>query len=125
MQPGNADILKYLNLIRERAGVPQYGAGTNALPVPASQTAMQTAIRKERQVELAFEGVRYFDTRRWKIAETTDAGPVYGMDMSKNGNDFYNKTLIETRVFKSRDFLYPIPNAEVLKNNNMVQNLGW
>jgi hypothetical protein len=124
-QPGNPDILKYLNLIRERAGIPQYGAGTNPLPIPAGQKEMQTAIRKERQVELAFENVRYFDTRRWKIAETTDAGPFYGMDMSKNGNDFYNKTLIETRVFQQRDYLYPIPNSEVLKNSNMVQNLGW
>ncbi|WP_316847477.1 RagB/SusD family nutrient uptake outer membrane protein [Pedobacter psychrodurus] len=125
-QPGNVAILTYLNLIRERAGVPQYGAGANALPVPASQLEMQTAIRKERQIELAFENVRYFDTRRWKIAETTDAGAVYGLDMTKSGTEFYNKTLIETRVFnKVRDYLYPIPNAEVLKNNNMVQNLGW
>jgi hypothetical protein len=125
-QPGNPDIVKYLNLIRERAGIPQYGSGTKSLPIPGSQLEMQTAIRKERQVELAFENVRYFDTRRWKIAETTDAGGVYGMDMTKDGNDFYNSTLIETRVFnKTRDYLYPIPNSEVLKNNNMVQNLGW
>jgi hypothetical protein len=123
-QPGNADIVKYVNLIRERAGIPQYGTG--ALAVPATQAEMRAAIRRERQVELAFENVRYFDTRRWKIAETTDAGPVYGMDMSKNGNDFYKSTLIETRVFnKTRDYLYPIPNSEILKNNNMVQNLGW
>jgi hypothetical protein len=125
-QPGNADIAKYLNLIRERAGVPQYGAGANPLPLPGSQAEMRTAIRRERQVELAFENVRYFDTRRWKIAETTDAGGFYGMDMSKNGAEFYNRTLLETRVFnKTRDYLYPIPNAEILKNNNMVQNLGW
>jgi hypothetical protein len=122
-QPGNADILKYLNLIRERAGVPQYGSAT--LPAPSDQDAMREAIRKERRVELAFENVRYFDTRRWKIAETTDGGNFYGMDMTKSDNSFYNKTLLETRVFKKRDYLFPIPNAEVLKNNNMVQNPGW
>ncbi|GAA3957205.1 RagB/SusD family nutrient uptake outer membrane protein [Mucilaginibacter dorajii] len=122
--PGNADIVTYLNLIRKRADVPQYGAG--GIPIPAGQVAMRAAIRNERRVELAFENVRYFDTRRWKIAETTDAGPFYGMDMTKSDNTFYNKTLLETRVFrKQRDYLFPVPNDEVLKNNNMVQNPGW
>lgn len=124
--PGASDILKYLNLIRNRAGVPQYGTGTGALPVPADKDAMRLAIQKERRVELAFENVRFFDTRRWKIAEKTDGGPFYGMDMTKNDNSFYTKTLLETRVFrKERDYLFPIPYNEVLRDNNIVQNPGW
>jgi hypothetical protein len=122
-QSGNADILRYVNLIRARAGVPQYGSA--GLPAPTGQVAVREAIHKERRVELAFENVRYFDTRRWKIAENTDNGAFYGMDMTKSDNSFYNKTLLETRVFKKRDYLFPIPNDEVLKNNNMVQNPGW
>lgn len=122
--PGNADIVKYLNLIRERAGVPQYGAG--GLSIPADQDAMRTAIRKERRVELAFENVRYFDTRRWLIAETTDNGAFKGMDMSKSDNSFYNQVVTETRVFrKERDYLFPIPYSEILKVQNLVQNPGW
>ncbi|HXO78056.1 MAG TPA: RagB/SusD family nutrient uptake outer membrane protein, partial [Puia sp.] len=120
--PTNPDILIYLNRIRKRAGIAQYGAG---VPVPASQADMRTAIRKERRVELAFENVRYFDTRRWKIASQTDAGPFYGMNMYVNGSDFYKKTLVETRVFQQRDYFFPIPNNEVLKDNLMVQNPGW
>jgi len=123
--PTDPDILKYLNLIRERAGVPQYGAGVNALPVPAGQAAMREAIRAERRVELAFESVRYFDTRRWKIAEQTDAGPFYGMDMTKNGAAFYTKTLLETRIFRKRDYLFPIPANEVLSIPVLKQNTGW
>ena len=122
---GNADIVKYVNLIRARAGVPLYGSGTGSLPVPSGQAAIRTAIQNERRVELAFENARYFDTRRWKIAEKTDAGGFYGMDMTKTDNTFYNKTLLETRVFKPRDYLFPIPNSEVLNNENMVQNPGW
>lgn len=121
--PGNSDILKYLNLIRTRAGVPAYGSA--GLPAPSSQDSMRICIRNERRVELAFENVRYFDTRRWKIAQQTDAGPFYGMNMYVDGNAFYNKTLLETRVFRSRDYLFPIPNNEVLKDNLMVQNPGW
>jgi hypothetical protein len=121
--PGNPDILTYLNAIRQRAGVPTYGGGT--LAVPSGQDAMRTAIRNERRVELAFENVRYFDTRRWKIATQTDAGGFYGMNMYADGANFYKKTLLETRVFYPRDYLFPIPNNEVLKDDLMVQNPGW
>ncbi len=123
--PTDPDILKYLNMIRERAGVPQYGTGANALPVPADQAEMRTVIRNERRVELAFESVRYFDTRRWKIAEQTDAGLFYGMDMTKDGDDFYKKIVLENRVFKKRDYLFPIPANEVLRNPMIKQNTGW
>lgn len=123
--PGNADILKYLNLIRKRAGIPLYGEGAGALPIPAGQTAMRAAIRKERQIELAFENARYFDCRRWKTAPSEFAGEVYGMNMFADGNAFYEKTLIENRIFRQRDYLWPIPNDEILKDDLMVQNPGW
>ena len=120
--PTNADVVTYLNLIRARAGVPTYGAG---FPAPTGQAAMRAAIHQERRVELAFENVRYFDTHRWKIAQQTDGGPFYGMNMYVSGDAFYKKTLLETRVFQSRDYLFPIPNDEVLRDNLLVQNPGW
>ncbi len=123
--PGDADILRYVNLIRERAGIPQYGAGVNPLPVPAGQADVRTAIRNERRSELAFENVRYFETRRWKIAEQTDAGPFFGLDRTKNGTAFYTKTQLEVRTFRKRDYLYPIPADEVLRNPLLKQNTGW
>lgn len=124
IEPNNADILKYINLIRTRAGVPTYGSAN--FPAPVGQAAMREAIRWERQVELAFENVRFFDTRRWKIAEQTDNGPIYGLNLNADGDAFYTKTVIETRVFrKERDYLFPIPNDEILRNENLVQNAGW
>ncbi len=123
--PGNPDILKYLNLIRERAGVAQYGSGANAIPLPSGQQEMREAIRHERMVELAFENVRYFDVRRWKIAPQTMGADVYGMNVYADGNDFYKKTLVQKRRFLPRDYLWPIPNDEVLKDKYLVQNPGW
>lgn len=123
--PGNADILRYLNMIRERAGVPQYGAGPDALPVPASQQAMRDAIRHERQVELFFEDRRYFDTRRWKIAEQTDGGKFYGMDTDADPPAFYTRWVFETRVFHKSYYLFPIPQSELDRDKNLVQNPGW
>jgi hypothetical protein len=122
--PGNADILTYLNLIRERAGIPQYNDVD--LPIPSSQAAMREAIRKERRVELAFENVRYFDVRRWKIAEETDNGPAYGLDINdpKEAN-FYNVVPFETRVFQKKHYLFPIPQDEINRDKELVQNSGW
>jgi hypothetical protein len=123
--PGNTDILKYLNLVRKRAGIPEFGNDPGQIPAPAGQAAMREAIRAERRVELAFENVRYFDTRRWLISEQTNNGPFYGMNLAANGNAFYEKTVLEVRTFQQRDYLWPIPNNEVLKDPNMVQNTGW
>jgi len=122
---GSSDILKYLNMIRERAGIPQYGVGTGALPIPASQVEMREAIRNERRVELAFEHHRYFDAKRWKIAEQSDGGPFYGMNVSANAPAFYQRTVFETRIFKKEYYLFPIPQIEINRNMNMVQNPRW
>lgn len=122
--PGHADILIYLNKIRKRAFVPEYGSAE--LPAPASQEEMRQAIRRERRVELAFESVRYFDCHRWKVAEVTDNGTFYGMNMNENGDKFYKIVPLEVRVFRKRDYLWPIPDNDVLKTNKLlVQNTGW
>jgi hypothetical protein len=121
--PANPDALKYLNLIRERAGIPQYG--TEGLPVPASQEAMREAIRKERRVELAFENNRFFDVRRWKIAEQTQSGPMYGLNISADMPDFLKVVTFETRVFNKRHYFFPIPSNDVNNDRQLVQNPGW
>lgn len=123
--PGNPDILKYLNDIRERAGVPQYGNGENPLPVPGNQTEMRKAIHHERWVELCFENRRYFDTRRWKIAGQTDGGKFYSMNSNANPPAFYNRFVFETRVFMPKYYLFPIPQSVMDRDENMVQNIGW
>ncbi|MFD2826745.1 RagB/SusD family nutrient uptake outer membrane protein [Leeuwenhoekiella polynyae] len=122
--PGDPDILNYLNLIRERAGIPEYGS--QELEAPASQEAMRLAIRKERRVELFLENTRYFDARRWKIAEEVFAGEMHGMDINARAeSDFYNVVTFETRIFRSQDYLWPIPQDELNANPTLVQNPGW
>jgi hypothetical protein len=120
--PGNPDIVKYVNLIRERAGIP-------LISETLSQDQMRQVIRKERRVELAFENVRYFDTRRWKIAEQTDGGPKHGMDINAGNSltdmSFYKRTVFENRVFQKKHYLWPIPQKELDVDKNLVQNTGW
>jgi hypothetical protein len=127
------DILKYVNLIRVRAGVPQYGVGKDALPVPSSQEGMRKAIRDERRVELNNEGIRYRDVRRWKIGEAVLNGNFYGMNFSgteKDDNEsnpkaFFKRSVYQKRIFTAKNYWFPIPQTEIDKNPNLVQNPGW
>ncbi|PWS29636.1 RagB/SusD family nutrient uptake outer membrane protein [Pedobacter paludis] len=117
--PSDPDILIYLNRIRTRAGIPIYGGG--GLPIP---TDMRDAIRRERRVELAFELDRYFYTREWKIAETTDT-QIRGLNITQNAPAFYTPVVTENRVFQKKHYLWPIPNGEIQKVPVIVQNTGW
>lgn len=125
VEPGNPDILKYLNMIRERAGIPQYGSGANALPVPGSQSEMRAKIWAERKVELAYEGHRFFDIRRWKIAPQV-MGVLHGMDISKNDDSFYKRVpTITPHVFLPSYYWWPISQYELDRNKALIENPGW
>ncbi|MFI2743806.1 RagB/SusD family nutrient uptake outer membrane protein [Zhouia sp. PK063] len=122
--PGNPEIMLYLNKIRERAGIPEYGSQN--LQAPQGQVAVRDAIHKERRVELAFESVRYFDLRRWKVAEEHLNGPAHGLDINaENESDFYHVVTFENRIFENRHYLWPIPQSELSANPNLIQNTGW
>lgn len=118
-----SDVYYYVNQIRDRAGMP-------ALPKDLSKSEMRERIRHERRIELAFETHRYFDCHRWKIAEKTDNGPIWGMNISAGASlqdeAYYKRTLIENRIFKApTHYLFPIFQDEIDKNPNLVQNPGW
>jgi starch-binding outer membrane protein, SusD/RagB family len=121
--PGNTDILKYLNLIRERAGIPAYGSP--GLPAPAGKEAMREKIRAERRIELAFETHRWFDIRRWKILEQTVNGPLHGMYVDGDGNDFYKRTTITNRVYRKAYYWFPVEQTELDRARQVVQAPGW
>ena len=86
---------------------------------------MRTALRKERRVELAFENNRFFDVRRWKIAEQTDNGPMYGLNIDFDLPDFTKVVVFENRVFKKQHYLFPLPSNDVNNDRELVQNTGW
>ena len=120
--------LNYINDIRARSGQ------------IAATTLTKELVRRERRVELAFEGLRYLDIMRWDLGPQVLAGPLYGsrrgtMDFSTghvtwdgNGTDVneVNYIKIETRTFNpARKYLFPIPQAELDSNPNMTQNPGY
>lgn len=120
--PGNADIAKYLNKIRRRKTVDM-----PEIPSGLTQNAMREKIRNERRVELAFEGHRFWDVRRWKIAETSLSSPLRGMSIRRNPDYSLDYTVqeIEKRTFSPKMYLYPIPKNDININGNLIQNPLW
>ncbi|HRP30257.1 MAG TPA: RagB/SusD family nutrient uptake outer membrane protein [Agriterribacter sp.] len=110
----------YLDKIRERAGI--------TTPLTESGGALEARLRNERQVELAFEGHRYYDVRRWKIAELTENQPVRQVIITRNANTgvkTYTYQDIEPRSFdKTKHYLMPIPRTEI-NRTGLQQNPGY
>lgn len=115
-----ANALKYLNMIRERVSV-------NMPDISASSIDLLKAIQHEREIELCFEGHRFYDVRRWKIATHTENQPLRGVHISKavNGTFSYLYFILQDRKFDEKDYLFPIPVYEINKNAELTQNPGY
>jgi len=132
----DANLFAALNAVRARAGMPAVTTGT--------QAALRQQIRRERAVELAGEGQRLIDLRRWDIYSQANSFPVVGVSLDPNvpaetptfdNNDIPDytlsvpkrlKTRVQTRANQNPRYkLWPIPQGELDKNKNLVQNPGW
>lgn len=130
VNPNDARVLKYLNLVCERAGLPDIETLNPA--IRGNQELQRAAIQRERQIELATEGQRYFDVRRWMIADKNGEGRqngyVHGMNVRGESNDKedFNRIVEASQiVFNRKMYLYPMPDSEMRKTKNLVQNPGW
>lgn len=112
-----------VNVIRRRAGMPD-------LPSGLSKEEFEKRYRNERRVELAYEGHRYFDVRRWKIMEQSERY-VTGMRITKGTDDSfsYQRINFERDSYKEKLYFYPIPQTEIDKMFSHTgtdwQNPGW
>ena len=109
--------LAALNQVRANAGMPDVTA--------TSVSAFRDAVRREWRVEFAFEDHRFWDVRRWNIAQNV-MGQLDGVEIVKNGSTLeYSRKVVETRTWSEKMNLYPIPQAETFNNPNLTQNTGW
>jgi hypothetical protein len=132
----DADLDKSINMLRERVDMPKLTNGfatTNGLDI-------KNEIRRERTVELSYEGFRYDDIRRWKIAETVLPQPIKGVkwtgtQWSTDPRFASNNVTLDSegfvivednRVFDvKKHYLLPIPERQIILNPNLTQNPGW
>lgn len=122
-----------LNNIRVRSDVPTVEAAwsnpllARTLDKHKSQDGLRDIIRQERRIELAFEGHRNFDVRRWLEGDQYFNNPVTGwsVDGSSTSTFYVVKTIGQRSFITPRDYLFPIKYSEILVNSNLVQNPGW
>ena len=111
-----------INTIRKRSGQPD-------LPTGLGYLEFRAKVRNERAIELAFDGHRFYDIRRWMIAdqdgEGRQFGYVHGMNMNAAEDKFYEEVEASPIVFRRKMYLYPIPDDEMKKTELLVQNPGW
>jgi len=144
----DADLDKSINVLRDRLPMTHL---TNAL-VTTNSLDMRTEIRRERSVELAFEGFRWDDLRRWKTAETelpnsllsvkvsgsqwalqtitingsTTSSRFYNLPANQLENGFKILQSSSERSFNpGKNYLLPIPTKQISLNSKLAQNPGW
>ncbi|HTF21087.1 MAG TPA: RagB/SusD family nutrient uptake outer membrane protein [Chryseolinea sp.] len=110
-----------INVVRQRADV-----NLPAIVSGKTQEELQQIVRHERMIELAFEGQRFFDIRRWQIAEDVMPGKVYGMTYKDpNGNLQTVEVPAWTNSWVDRNYLWPVPQGERDLNDQLGQNPNW
>lgn len=128
MSTPNNEVFHYINEVRKRAGLEgvkeswsKYSKYPNK---PNTREGMREIIRMERLNELAGEGKRFWDMRRWKESLPTE---IRGWNVKgETASTFYRvSTLYQRTKFTYKDFLWPLKVEAIQKNPNLVQNPGW
>lgn len=120
-------VYKALNDIRKRAGMLEVDR-----TVYNNQAKMRELVRRERRVELAMEGLRWFDICRWRIAEEVMPGQVYGallgtVDAGTGALNLTDERIkVEIRLFDpAKNYLWPIPQSVIDATPAIEQNPGY
>jgi hypothetical protein len=126
----NEEVYYYIDKVRERAGlegvVSSWDKYSRLRTKPSTKDGMREIIRQERMIELAFEGKRFWDVRRWKTASELLNQPIKGWNiMGSTTEEYYNVVTIEVPTFTTKEYLWPVTDSELRINKNLIQNPGW
>lgn len=108
-----------INTVRTRAGQPDLANGLNF-------DQFKDKYENERFVELAFEGHRFYDVRRWMEAEKYFKA-IRGMQITKNADETltFTPTTVQNRQWDNKMYFFPLAQSEILKSGALTQNPGW
>lgn len=127
----NSEIFTYLDMVRLRAGLKgvkeswlNYSSQPNK---PETKDGLRQIIHQERTIELAFEGKRFWDIRRWKEIDAMNDQPMGWNILGETTADFYKVVPVakEPVKFSVKDYFWPIKESNLSVNRNLIQNYGW
>lgn len=127
----SAPIFTYLDLIRARAGLKgvkeSWLTYSNKPNKPDTKDGLRQIIHQERTIELAFEGKRFWDIRRWKEINVFNEQPLGWNVAGETTEDFYKVVLVSQVPvkFSVKDYFWPIKESDLTVNKNLLQNYGW
>ncbi|MNL35764.1 SusD family protein [compost metagenome] len=127
----STEVYTYLDRIRERAGlagiVESWSSFSTNPSKPNTKDGLREIIQRERMIELVFEGKRYWDLRRWKLAVNYFNQNITGWSVNQEvTSDYYRlRTLYAQTFVAPRDYFWPIAQGELTVNPSLMQNLGW
>jgi hypothetical protein len=130
----DAEVYHYIQLVRDRAGLDKETSGlvstwntySSDPGKPLRQSGMREIIQRERLIELALEGQRFYDLRRWRLAMDYLNRPIRGWNVSESSETgYYQVRYIFFRKFLPKDYFWPIRTYDLYVNNKLVQSPQW
>jgi hypothetical protein len=127
--PG-AETYDYINRVRTRAGLNTVEYSwlnfSNDNTKYTTKAGLREIIQQERLIELAFEGHRFWDLRRWKKAHLVQNTTIKGWDLEQtDAPSYYKEIVLFNQTFQLRDYFWPIEIDQILRDRKLVQNVGW
>ena len=125
-----SEAYNYIDLVRVRAGLDDVQTSwsnfSNNASKPSTKEGLREIIQQERMIEMSFEGLRFWDMRRWKLAVELMNQPIKGWNvLQEDLDDYYQVIELFKPSFSERDYLWPVSENEIINSPSLIQNPGW
>lgn len=123
------EVYTWIDMVRKRAGlggvVESWSQFSKTPSKPLSKEGLRTIIQQEHMIEIVFEGKRFWNLLRWKLADRYLNMAIRGWDLEQDDDNYYRVKTIFTPIFTSKNYFWPLSENSTIINPNLIQNPGW